>query len=165
MNPTQCAFGGDLATYPRNLGADRRLAVSEGVDVLLAPTAKGMYPVPRSTFVMVEDISSVLEVASRPAHFRGVTTVVTKLLPVVQPDLVVLGQKDVQQVVLVRRMLQELLFDTRLVVIPTVRDYGGLAPSSRNATFVRGTKVVLVLCRALPKQPRLCRQASVTHEP
>ncbi|MDA8200182.1 MAG: pantoate--beta-alanine ligase [Thermaerobacter sp.] len=156
VNPTQFALGEDLATYPRNLEADRQLAESEGVDVVFSPTAEGMYPVPSSTFVMVEGLSSVLEGASRPTHFRGVTTVVTKLLHVVQPDLVVFGQKDAQQVVLVRRMLQELLFDTRMVVIPTVRDHDGLALSSRNAYLSSEERTAaLVLVQSLAEATKV----------
>jgi pantoate--beta-alanine ligase len=150
VNPTQFAPGEDLATYPRDLEADRRLAMAEGVDVVFNPPAEAMYPLPPSTFVTVEGISGVLEGKFRPTHFRGVTTVVAKLLHVVEPNVAAFGQKDAQQVIVVRRMIKELLFDVRIEVIPTVREHDGLAMSSRNAYLTsEERRAAPVLARSL----------------
>ena len=132
VNPTQFGKGEDFAKYPRTLDSDRERARAEGVDVLFVPDSAAMYPTGYATFVDVEGLSSVLEGASRPGHFRGVATVVIKLLNIVKPHTAYFGQKDAQQVAVVKRMVADLNIDARIVVVPTVREPDGLALSSRN---------------------------------
>jgi pantoate--beta-alanine ligase len=136
VNPTQFAPHEDLARYPRDLARDRRLCRAAGVDALFVPTDSVMYPgeglAAFSTYVVEEALSRGLEGVSRPAHFRGVATVVAKLFNIVQPDVGVFGAKDYQQAAIVRRMARDLNFPVRLVVAPTVREFDGLALSSRN---------------------------------
>jgi pantoate--beta-alanine ligase len=135
VNPTQFAPGEDFARYPRPLSADKRLLATEKVDLLFLPTASDIYSTDHSTFVDVEEISSILEGAARPGHFRGVATVVAKLLNIVCPDVAVFGQKDGQQVAMIKSMVRHLNFPARIVVAPTVRERSGLAMSSRNRYF------------------------------
>ncbi len=136
VNPTQFAPHEDLARYPRDLARDRRLCRQAGVDVLFVPTDAEMYPRPPgaefSTYVVEEVLSRGMEGASRPTHFRGVTTVVAKLFNLVLPDVAVFGAKDYQQAAVVRRMVRDLNFPIEIVVAPTVREPDGLAMSSRN---------------------------------
>ena len=133
VNPTQFGPGEDLARYPRDLVQDADLCIGAGVDYVFAPAGEDLYPGGPPTWVEVEGVSSQLEGASRPGHFRGVLTVVLKLLHVVRPHVAVFGQKDAQQLWIVRRMVEDLLVDTEIVAVPTVRDPDGLALSSRNA--------------------------------
>jgi pantoate--beta-alanine ligase len=133
VNPTQFAPGEDLATYPRRIAQDRKLCRHEGADVCFEPTATGMYPEGFQTIVTVPAIARRWEGESRPHHFSGVATVVTKLFSVVRPDVALFGQKDYQQCAVVRQLVKDLNFDIRLVVCPTVREPDGLAMSSRNA--------------------------------
>jgi pantoate--beta-alanine ligase len=132
VNPTQFAPTEDLATYPRRLSQDRTLCRGEGVDVCFEPTAAGMYPKGYQTVVTVPDIATRWEGESRPHHFAGVATVVTKLFGIVEPNLAWFGQKDFQQCAVVRQLVKDLNFDIRLLVRPTVRERDGLAMSSRN---------------------------------
>lgn len=136
VNPTQFAPQEDLAKYPRNLARDRRLCLEAGVDVLFVPSDAEMYPRPAgaeySTYVVEEMLSRGMEGAARPTHFRGVTTVVTKLFNLVLPDVAVFGAKDYQQAAVVRRMVRDLNFPVEIAVAPTVRAPDGLALSSRN---------------------------------
>jgi len=132
VNPTQFGPGEDFERYPRRLARDRHLLEEEGVDLLFAPDVSEMYPEGFSTYVVQEKLTEVLCGRSRPVHFRGVTTIVTKLLNLLEPDRVYFGQKDYQQSVVIRRMVKDLNIDTRVVVCPTVRERGGLAVSSRN---------------------------------
>lgn len=136
VNPTQFAPTEDLSKYPRDFARDRALCRSAGVDIIFAPTDREMYPAMAgeqfSTFVVEEDLSRTMEGASRPTHFRGVTTVVAKLFNIVLPDVAVFGAKDFQQAAIVRRMVRDLNFPLRLVVAPTFREPDGLAMSSRN---------------------------------
>jgi pantoate--beta-alanine ligase len=133
VNPTQFNDAADLAAYPRTEGADAALARDQRVDALFAPTAADMYPPGAATTVAVAGIESVLEGAMRgPQHFRGVATIVARLLNVVAPDALYLGQKDAQQVGVITRMVADLAFPVRIVVCPTVREADGLAMSSRN---------------------------------
>jgi pantoate--beta-alanine ligase len=136
VNPTQFAPGEDFARYPRNLKRDAALCRAAGVDALFIPQDKDMYPYgadgPASTYVLEEELARHLEGVSRPTHFRGVTTVVTKLFVCIQPDIAVFGAKDWQQAMIVRRMTRDLLFPTRILVAPTLREPDGLAMSSRN---------------------------------
>ena len=133
VNPTQFNDASDLAAYPRTESADAAHAASAGADFLFAPSAEEMYPPDFATTVSVTGVSETLEGAVRgPAHFRGVATVVAKLLNIVQPDALYLGQKDAQQVAVLRRMIRDLQIPTVVVVCPTVREADGLAMSSRN---------------------------------
>ena len=133
VNPAQFEEAADLAAYPRDEQRDAAEAEALGVDVLYAPPFDEFYPTGFSTSVRVEGLSDVLEGAERgPGHFAGVCTVVTKLFNVVQPDLAYFGQKDAQQVAVLRRMAKDLDVPVELVVVPTVREPDGLALSSRN---------------------------------
>ncbi len=132
VNPTQFAPSEDLSSYPRDLERDLALLREAGTDLVFTPDDSLMYPEGFQTTVMVEQVTQVLEGASRPTHFRGVTTVVAKLFNLVQPTRAYFGQKDFQQTVVVRRMVADLNFNLELVVCPTVREADGLALSSRN---------------------------------
>ena len=132
VNPLQFGPGEDLARYPRNLDRDRALARARRVDLLFVPDAAAMYPPGAETRVVPGPAAERWEGAARPGHFTGVLTVVAKLFHLVEPDLACFGQKDIQQVTLVRRMLDDLDWPLRLVVVPTVRETDGLALSSRN---------------------------------
>jgi pantoate--beta-alanine ligase len=133
VNPLQFGPAEDLARYPRDLERDREKLAGVGVDVLFAPDAAVMYPDGFSSSVDVGRLGERLEGAIRPGHFRGVATVVAKLLHVVQPDLLFLGQKDAQQTAVLRKMIGDLAFPTQVAVVPTIRERDGLAMSSRNA--------------------------------
>ncbi len=132
VNPTQFGPKEDLAKYPRPFDRDCQLAESAGCDIIFAPTVQDMYPEHYSTFVDVENITDSLCGASRPGHFRGVATVVLKLFNIVCPQMAVFGQKDAQQVVVIKRMIHDLNLSVRMVVAPIVREADGLAMSSRN---------------------------------
>jgi len=138
VNPTQFAPTEDFSKYPRDLKRDLKLLRECGVDVVFTPKDAEMYPdrsaVPTgfSTYVIEENLSQRMEGASRPAHFRGVTTVVAKLFNIVRPDVAVFGQKDFQQAAIIQRMVRDLDFPVRIIVAPTVREADGLAMSSRN---------------------------------
>jgi pantoate--beta-alanine ligase len=136
VNPTQFGAGEDLGAYPRDEAADEARAEAEGVDFLFAPPVDEMYPEGFATTVEVSGVTEVLEGAPEhrgPEHFRGVTTIVAKLLNVVQPDAAFFGQKDAQQAVVLRAMARDLDFPSRIEVLPTVREPDGLALSSRNS--------------------------------
>ncbi|HVK39757.1 MAG TPA: pantoate--beta-alanine ligase [Candidatus Kapabacteria bacterium] len=132
VNPTQFAPGEDLATYPRDADGDRRKLEAAGCDFLFQPDSNEVYPDGFSTFVSVEGVSRLFEGAIRPTHFRGVATVVAKLFNIVRPDVAVFGQKDAQQVAVIRRMIDDLDFGIALEIVETVREPDGLARSSRN---------------------------------
>ncbi len=152
VNPTQFGPNEDFAAYPRTLEADRALLASAGVDAVFAPSAEEVYGTGASSFVVVEGPSERLDGASRPGHFRGVTTVVSKLLHIVEPDRAFFGQKDAAQVAVLRKMVRELNFGTELVVCPIVREADGLALSSRNRYLSKEErKQALVLHRALER--------------
>jgi len=150
VNPLQFAPTEDLAKYPRPFERDCELLESEKVDLLFAPDAESMYPKGATTFVEVEGLTSRLEGSSRPTHFRGVTTVVTKLFNIVTPDVAFFGQKDAQQATVIRRMVRDLNMGLQVVVCPIVREKDGLAMSSRNAYLSpQERKSATVLYRAL----------------
>jgi pantoate--beta-alanine ligase len=134
VNPTQFSPHEDLAKYPRDLPRDKKLCREAGVDLLFLPRDEQMYPAnPRfSTYVVEEAVSSRMEGAARPTHFRGVTTIVAKLFNLVLPDVAVFGAKDFQQATVIQRMTRDLNFPVKVVVAPTVRESDGLAMSSRN---------------------------------
>ena len=132
VNPLQFGPNEDYQTYPRNLEVDLRLIEETGGEIVFIPPTDEMYPDDFSTHVHVEGLADNLCGASRPGHFRGVTTVVTKLLAIVKPHLAVFGQKDAQQALIIRRMVRDLNFDTEILIGPTIREPDGLAISSRN---------------------------------
>jgi pantoate--beta-alanine ligase len=133
VNPAQFSPAEDFNAYPRDLTRDAALLAEYNVDYVFAPPVEEIYPPGFSTYVTIEGVSEELEGASRPGHFRGVTTVVAILLNVVKPDFAFFGQKDAQQSVLIKRMVRDLAFNTEIVVLPIVREESGLAMSSRNA--------------------------------
>jgi len=133
VNPTQFNDKKDLDKYPRDLPTDAALLTEYQVDYIFTPDEAEIYPAGFSTYVYVENLTETLEGASRPGHFRGVATVVTILFNTIRPDFAFFGQKDAQQVAVIRRMTTDLGFDTEIVVIPIVREESGLAMSSRNA--------------------------------
>ncbi|MFC2088625.1 pantoate--beta-alanine ligase [Calditrichota bacterium] len=132
VNPTQFAPNEDYEKYPRDLQKDERLCEQEGVDIIFYPHSGDMYPPDHKTFVLTEDLSNKLCGISRPIHFRGVTTVVAKLFNIVQPDIAVFGQKDAQQNLIIRKMVADLNFDIKIIKAPIIREFDGLAMSSRN---------------------------------
>jgi pantoate--beta-alanine ligase len=135
VNPTQFGPGEDLATYPHDEERDTGIAAAEGVDFLFVPSMEEIYPRGFATAVAVAGLADVLDGAPEqrgPEHFHGVTTVVAKLLNIVQPDVAFFGQKDAQQAIVIRRMVEDLDFPVRIAVLPTVREPDGLAMSSRN---------------------------------
>jgi pantoate--beta-alanine ligase len=132
VNPTQFAASEDFGSYPRTLADDLALLEHAGVDLVFAPTPDVMYPLGFQTSITVEHVSQGLEGERRPGHFRGVATVVAKLFNQTRADIAYFGQKDAQQVVVVRRMAADLNIPTEVVVMPTVREADGLAMSSRN---------------------------------
>jgi pantoate--beta-alanine ligase len=132
VNPTQFGAAEDYATYPRDKENDESLLKAEKVDAVFMPNAEEIYPAKPTTWVDVGDIGERLEGASRPGHFRGVATVVAKLFNIVQPTRAYFGQKDAQQLVVIKRMVADLNMDVEVVAVPTVRELDGLAMSSRN---------------------------------
>lgn len=150
VNPLQFGPGEDFARYPRDLGRDRDLAAGRGVSALFVPAVEAMYPPGAETRVVPGAMAELWEGAQRPGHFAGVLTVVTKLFNLVQPDVAVFGQKDIQQVCLVRRMVRDLDLPVDVQVGRTVRETDGLALSSRNAYLSSADRVAaLSLSRAL----------------
>jgi pantoate--beta-alanine ligase len=133
VNPLQFGENEDLSRYPRDLEGDKQKFAVTGVDLLFTPSPETIYPPGFSTWVDVGPIGSVYEGAIRPTHFRGVATVMTKLLNIVRPDVLYLGQKDAQQTAVLARLMTDLDFATRLEIVPTEREADGLAMSSRNA--------------------------------
>jgi pantoate--beta-alanine ligase len=146
VNPTQFGPNEDFAKYPRSFERDRELLEREGVNLLFAPSVQEMYPAGAVTWVTVEGLSDRLDGRSRPGHFRGVTTVVSKLFHIIEPDAAFFGQKDAAQVAVLRRMVSDLRIAVEIVVCPIVREPNGLAMSSRNAYLdpqQRGEALVL----------------------
>src|SRR3984957_6060221 len=133
VNPTQFGPNEDFAKYPRNLERDCGLLEREHVDVVFAPSVEDMYPAGAVTWVTVEGMSDRLCGRSRPGHFRGVTTVVSKLFHIIEPDAAFFGQKDAAQVAIIRRMVRDLNMPVSIEVCPIIRESDGLALSSRNA--------------------------------
>jgi pantoate--beta-alanine ligase len=150
VNPTQFGASEDLASYPRDLQTDTHALRALNVDVVFAPHGEEMYPPGFDTFVEPGKLAAPLEGSARPGHFRGVSTIVLKLFNLVQPDVAYFGQKDFQQVQIIRRLVEDLNLSVRLVICPTVRDADGLALSSRNALLSRDARqAALVLHRCL----------------
>jgi pantoate--beta-alanine ligase len=150
VNPTQFGPNEDYAVYPRSLEADCALAQAEGAEVIFAPMVEEMYPAGAATFIEVEGLDNRLDGASRPGHFRGVATVVGKLLLAAEPERAFFGQKDAAQVAVLRRMVTDLRLETEIVVCPIVREPDGLALSSRNVYLGPGERAqALTLSRAV----------------
>jgi pantoate--beta-alanine ligase len=132
VNPAQFGAGEDYESYPRDLEGDAEKAAEAGADIIFAPSAKEMYPSDFQTYVDVENVTQNLCGLSRPTHFRGVTTVVTKLFNIIKPHVAVFGEKDFQQLITIRQMVKDLNMDIEVVGMPIVREEDGLAMSSRN---------------------------------
>jgi pantoate--beta-alanine ligase len=158
VNPLQFGKSEDLSRYPRNSESDVALATAAGTDIVFVPSDQDMYPPGYSTFVEVENVTRLLEGKARPGHFKGVTTVVAKLFHITQPNVAVFGQKDAQQVVVVRKMLRDLNFPLELVIVPTVREQDGLALSSRNVYLTASQRAEApILYRSLQLAEQLLR--------
>jgi len=150
VNPTQFGPREELARYPRDLPRDLALLKKEGTDLVFAPEAEEVYPPGFSTWVEVEGVTERLEGASRPGHFRGVATVVAKLFNLLEPHRAYFGQKDAQQLAVIRKMVRDLNMDLEILPVPTVREPDGLAMSSRNIFLNPGERqAALVLYRSL----------------
>jgi pantoate--beta-alanine ligase len=155
VNPAQFGPNEDLDAYPRDFERDRALAAEQGVDLLFAPDVSEVYPHGFDTRVEVGGLTDTLEGHARPGHFAGVTTVVTKLLNMVGPDVVWFGQKDAQQALVIRKLVRDLNLPVRVEVAPTVREHDGLAMSSRNAYLKPEERVrAVALSRALAAAER-----------
>lgn len=156
VNPLQFGANEDLAKYPRDLERDSAMLRDGKVDFIFAPDVADMYPRPMETIVDVPKLGMELEGAVRPGHFAGVATVVTKLFNIVQPDSAYFGEKDYQQVAIIRRMVEDLAQPVRVVPVPTVRDTDGLALSSRNVYLSAEQRAAAVIVpRALAEAERL----------
>ena len=159
VNPTQFGPGEDLDGYPRDFERDIAMLAGQGVDIVFAPAPGQMYPPGYSTYVDVGEIGERLEGKHRPGHFRGVVTVVTKLLTIVRPDRAYMGQKDGQQTLVIKRLNRDLNLGAEIVVMPTVREPDGLAMSSRNVYLTprqRGNATVLY--KALSRAKEMWRK-------
>lgn len=150
VNPTQFNNASDLENYPRDLTADAAMLAEHSVDYIYAPDVDEVYPEGFATYVNVEGLTDTMEGAARPGHFRGVATVVTILFNTIRPDIAFFGQKDAQQVAVIKRLTRDLGFETEIVVMPTVREESGLAMSSRNERLSpEGRERAAVLIEAL----------------
>ncbi len=164
VNPAQFGPGEDFERYPRDEGQDIRLLEDERVDLLFMPPVEEIYPPGFNSYVEVQDMTERLEGAARPGHFRGVTTVVAKFFNIMHPDRAYFGQKDAQQVVVIKKLVRDLDFPIEIVVCPTVREPDGLAMSSRNAYLdPEERRAATVLYRALCQARRLW--SGVTRDP
>ncbi len=159
VNPLQFGPTEDLTRYPSDLERDRTMLEKAGVDILFAPGVEDMYPHPMKTVVDVPELGCELEGAVRPGHFAGVATVVSKLFNIVQPGNAYFGEKDYQQVVIIKRMADDLALPVRIVSVPTVRDADGLALSSRNVYLnEEERRAAVIIPRALDEAERLVAQ-------
>ena len=140
INPTQFAPNEDFSTYPRDLDRDTRMLAAAGTDFLFCPIVKDIYPENFQTYIDVSEISKIIEGEFRPTHFKGVTTIVTILFNCVKPDYAFFGQKDAQQAVVIKRMVEDLKFKIEMVICPIVREPDGLAMSSRNIHLSSGER-------------------------
>ncbi|MDB6023713.1 MAG: panC, partial [Pedosphaera sp.] len=166
VNPTQFGPHEDLSRYPRDFARDKKLCRAAGVDVIFAPDDGEMYPQngarEYSTYVVEETLSRGMEGASRPTHFRGVTTVVAKLFNIVQPEVAVFGAKDFQQAAVIQRMVRDLNFPVKIVVAPTHREPDGLAMSSRNKYLSPAQRQqAIVLSEALQLAKKLVKVRAI----
>lgn len=150
VNPSQFGPNEDLDAYPRDIPRDLELLEAAGVDLVWLPSAKQMYPENYQTWIDLEDVTQFLEGAKRPGHFRGVATIVAKLFNAVQPDVAVFGQKDAQQVAVIKQMVRDLNMPVDILVGPIIRELDGLAKSSRNTYLNKAERqAATVLHRAL----------------
>ena len=156
VNPLQFGANEDLSKYPRDIERDTAMLRQAGVNILFAPGVTDMYPKPMMTVVDVPEIGRELEGSVRPGHFAGVATVVCKLFNIVQPQRAYFGEKDYQQVVVIRRMVEDLALPVRIVPVPTVRDHDGLALSSRNVYLSADErKAAVIVPQTLAEAERL----------
>lgn len=156
VNPTQFENAGDLAAYPRDTERDLEMLRAEGVDAVYLPQPEEIYPAGAETIVETTRLANMLHGKVRPGHFRGVTTVVTKFFNIIQPDLAMFGEKDYQQLQIIRRMVRDLHMPIEIVGVPTVRESDGLAMSSRNVRLSPEDRAAaVVLSRALDAAERL----------
>lgn len=159
VNPTQFGENEDYGRYPRDLERDMRIAESTGVDFVFAPSAEEMYPSGFRTYVEVEGWGKRLCGRSRPGHFRGVATIVAKLFMLVEPDKAYFGMKDIQQLLIVKRMVRDLNMKVKIVPVPTVREADGLAMSSRNSYLnADERRAAAVLYRSLEEAKKMFSQ-------
>ncbi len=155
VNPTQFSPNEDFSDYPRDFDRDVNLAEQEGCDVIFNPDSEEVYPKNYLTYVEVENITKIMCGASRPIHFRGVTTIVTKLFNIAKPHVAVFGQKDAQQAIVIKRMAADLNFDVEIIVAPIVREQDSLAMSSRNIYLTPNQREqALVLSQSLKAAER-----------
>lgn len=159
VNPIQFGLNEDFDKYPRDFKRDEELARGAGVDVIFCPKVLDMYPEGYATYVNVEGLTDSLCGASRPGHFKGVTTVVAKLFGIVQPDMAYFGQKDAQQAIVIKKMVKDLNMDIEIKILPIVREKDGLAMSSRNVYLSEmERKDALILYQSLRKVEALINQ-------
>lgn len=159
VNPTQFGPSEDFEKYPRDMERDLSLAESAGVDVVFAPSVAEMYPEEYKTYVNVEDITGVLCGLSRPGHFRGVTTVVNKLFNIIEPNKAYFGQKDAQQVIVIKKMVRDLNMNLEIVTCPIIRESDGLAISSRNVYLnSEERKAAVILSKSLFEVEEIIKQ-------
>ncbi|MDG2340510.1 MAG: pantoate--beta-alanine ligase [Paracoccaceae bacterium] len=150
VNPTQFGNAGDLDAYPRDLDRDLEMLRSEGVDAVFTPEAIEIYPEGAETIVETTRMANMLHGLVRPGHFRGVTTVVTKFFNIIQPDFAMFGEKDYQQLQVIKRMVRDLIMPIEIIGVPTIREADGLAMSSRNVRLdPHDRQAALVLSQAL----------------
>ena len=161
VNPTQFGSSEDFERYPRDLARDAEVLAREGVNILFAPEPDEMYPPGATTFVEVAGLSDKLEGKSRPGHFRGVATVVTKLFEIVAPHVAAFGQKDAQQALVIKTLVRDLMMSVEVFVLPTKREEDGLAMSSRNALLTPDERRA---ARAIPRSLEAARMALETGE-
>jgi pantoate--beta-alanine ligase len=158
VNPTQFGEGEDYGIYPRDFSRDKALVEGIGVDILFVPTVEQMYPEGYQTFVETERITKPMEGQFRPSHFRGVTTVVAKLFNIVKPHIAIFGEKDFQQLAVIRRMVEDLNMGVEIIGMPIVRERDGLAMSSRNQYLTSDQReAALSLNRSLQEASQLFR--------
>jgi pantoate--beta-alanine ligase len=162
VNPTQFGPKEDLSRYPRDLKRDLKLLREGGADVVFVPSNEEMYPGGYSTYIVEENLSRLMEGASRPGHFRGVATVVAKLFNIAQPDVAVFGAKDFQQTAVIKRMTRDLNFPVTIDIAPTFREPDGLAMSSRNK-YLEGDlrRQGVVLWRAIQRAQAIVKKSPV----
>lgn len=165
VNPLQFGPKEDYQTYPRDFQRDKNLLKNLEVDIIFYPNVKEMYPDTRLTFVQVKKLSEVLCGRSRPGHFKGVATVVTKLFNIVKPHIAVFGQKDYQQAIIIKKMVKDLNFDIKIIIAPTVREKDGLACSSRNIYLnEKERKEATVLYKSLMLAKRMIKEGEKNPE-
>lgn len=165
VNPTQFGPNEDYDAYPRTFDEDRRKLEAAGVDLIFAPTAEAMYPAGNTTYVDPGDLGTRLDGASRPGHFRGVTTIVSRLFNIIQPDRAYFGQKDAAQVAVLRHMVRDLNIPVEMVICPIFREPDGLAMSSRNRYLSPAERTrALILHRALSAAEALARSGEASAE-